>query len=208
MMEGTEGTEAIEGLERSAYRSRWDDGTLDVFGGVGVLLLGLCWMADLVAVGAVVPAMVVPFWVVARKRFTEPRIGRVRFGAARRDAERGAFGWLAVVGVAVLAVVLTGYLTTAGLPEWADDWLTTWVAALPVALIGLLVLVGGLMLGLGRFIAYAGLLIVVGWGGVRFDWEPGVQIALAGGLLAIAGMAVIVRFARAHPRLDGTGLEP
>ena len=66
-------------LEIALFRSYWDDGLLDLLCGFGLLLIGLGWALDQVALAAALPALLVPLWGPLRRSLVEPRAGFVEF---------------------------------------------------------------------------------------------------------------------------------
>ncbi|MGD8276426.1 MAG: hypothetical protein PVH00_00305 [Gemmatimonadota bacterium] len=187
---------AIEELERGAYRSRWRDGTLDLFGGLGVLMVGAAWWVDLYWLApALVPVLMV-LWMGVRRRVVEPRIGRVRFSRERREREATGLWGAVGMGVVVLLVLVLLWVfrgeRMAVVPR-------EWVRGLPVALLGLMALVASLMTGLVRFAGYALILAGVGAIGVMLGLEPAPQILIGGTIVTLAGGALLFRFLAAHP---------
>ena len=80
-------------LEGRLFRRYWDDGLLDLLVGVGVLLIGIGWVCDQVALAAFTPALLVPLWRPLRARLVEPRLGAVEFADKRvRRQRRHALG--------------------------------------------------------------------------------------------------------------------
>lgn len=186
-------TGQVNQLERRLFRQYWDDGLLDVFSGVGVLGLGICWAVGLVAVGAVVPALLVPLWVPFRRRFVEPRAGMVEFADQRVDQNRRGLAGSALIGLVALAAV-------AALAFWAAPNpagpLRAMAPALPALLLGLMAVVAGLILGLPRFVVYAGLFAVAGLGVAVTDSRPEVAILAVGLLVLASGAWRMSRFLR------------
>ena len=89
-------------MEKRLFRRSFDDGWLDVLVGLGLTGIGVCWLAGAIALTAVVPAVLFPFWKIGREALVEPRLGRVRFSEARtEETRRSLTGWL-VLGASVL----------------------------------------------------------------------------------------------------------
>jgi len=140
-----------ESLERNVFRSFWQDGLLDCFAGIGLLGLGVAWVTGHAALGAAIPALLVPIWPLVRKRVTAPRIGEVRFTPARRDKEGRKFTHVGLtLGVGLFAATVF-FLLRSGRADISV--LRSWIAALPAALLGLMSLVTALLWSLRRFLA-------------------------------------------------------
>jgi len=186
-------------MERQSYRSRWRDGTLDLTGGLGVLAVGASWNAEIFwAVGFVVPILM-GFWFVLRRRLVEPRIGRVRYRRARREAEKSGTRGSVLLGAGLLAAVLVFQLFQIRGGGGFDAWTRDWIPALPCALLALMALVTAAMTSLGRFVLYAAVLLVTASVATPLGVEPGPQILMAGAIITLAGLVRFVRFLSRHP---------
>jgi len=187
---------AIGDIERGAYRSRWRDGTLDLIGGIGVLLVGAAWWVDLYWLAPAAVPLLIVIWAGVRRRVVEPRIGRVRFGRERREREASGLRVSVLLGVLLLLVlILVWAFRDGGGPTVPRAW----VSGLPVSLLGLMALVGGLMTGLVRFAGYALALVGVGVIGALSGMEPAPQMLIGGCIVTLAGAALLFRFLSEHP---------
>ncbi|MAK63831.1 MAG: hypothetical protein CMF75_03655 [Maricaulis sp.] len=183
-------------LTRALYRRSFDDGWLDVLVGFGLTLIGCFWLIDQVVLGALVPAVLFPFWTIGRKKLVEPRLAAPSFGAPQTARTRRALtGWVlfgAGVGLTELAFVF--FLRTTGES-------TTLAVAIPAILVGT-GLFSGLIIGARRFLVYGLLAIgtglVGGWAGVE---QPGWLLVLAGLPVLVAGLVLLVRFFRDFPEV-------
>ena len=70
-------------LESRLFSHYWDDGLIDLLAGIAIVALGALWLADLVAVGAAVPAMLAVVWAPLRRALVAPRAGTVEFSDGR-----------------------------------------------------------------------------------------------------------------------------
>ncbi len=185
-------------VERGVVRSFWDDGLIDTLSGVAVLLIGICWQYDLVPIGAIAPAMLVPLWKPLRKRFTEPRLGYVEFSDAQESRQRSFLTWSIAAGFMTFAMGVGVYFIVRSgggrLP------LGNWVAALPACLIGGLAAVTSLLILVPRFIGYAIALVLSGISVVLLDQRPGVALIAGGLVVTSVGLVRLVSFLRSHPQ--------
>jgi len=187
-------------LEQKAYGSRWDDGLLDLFAGVSVLLLGVLWLIPgAEAFGGIAPVLLVPIWPVARKRITEPRAGYVEFGDARRGQERRVFRSLLLVGMGALFLGVAAYFFVRGDGRMGEDWVAIVIPALPGVLVGIGAVLAGLMIGLDRLMAYGLLLMALATGFTYYGAEPGLYLAVGGAIVTVLGAIRLSRFMTAHP---------
>lgn len=192
-------------LERQSYRSRWQDGTLDLTGGLGVLAVGGSWTSELFwGVGFVVPILIV-FWFLLRKRVVEPRIGKVRFRRERRESERSGIQGSLLLGAGLLAIVLVIQVFQIRSEGGVDSWIRDWIAALPCGLLALLALTAAALTKLGRFVVYAAVLLATATVATPLGLEPGPQILIAGAVITLAGLFLFARFLSGHPLPAATG---
>lgn len=183
-------------VERRIVRCYWDDGLIDILSGLGILLIGIAWQCDLVPLGAVVPAMLIPFWRPLRKRITEPRLGSVEFSDAQEGRQRSFLLWSIAAGCLAFGLCVGIYFTAnSGAGEFSFG---PWIAAMPACLIGGLAVAVSLLILVPRFVGYGLVFVAAGVAVVLLDRRPGVAI-IAGGIVAtLVGLLRLVTFLRSH----------
>ena len=188
-------------VERGIVRSFWDDGLLDVLSGIVVLLIGVAWRFDLVPLGALAPAVAIPFWQPLRAWITEPRLGHVEFSDPQNARNRSFLVWSIVMGcmMLILATSLFFYVvrTERALP------LQDWVVAIPSWAFAVLAFLTSLVILVRRFIGYAGVFAVLGVVAVAFQRRPDFAILIGGVFVTVAGILRVLTFVRSHPQTDG-----
>ena len=187
-------------LERRLYRHYWDDGLLDVFSALGVLLIGVLWLRDLPAAAAIVPALMVPLWGPFRQRFVEPRLGFVEFSDSRERQNRKRLKLVVYFGIIALIAALELYFHRELLPEIPG---TRLVAGLPAMLLAIPAAMTALLIASTRFLVYSVVLLVAGSAGAFLDLSPGAIMTIAGALMFVIATAVFARFLRANPAEPG-----
>jgi len=189
----------LEQLERQVYESTWSDGLIDVCTGFALLAIGILWVSGQSAYSTIVAPLMVPVWVAARKRITEPRMGLVKFGTERIGKERKQLLGLFLLGVAAFVFGLTWYFF--GVNDASIDLLQKLniIAGLPAALLAIPAFFVALTLGLPRFMVYGALLLVAAIPVVLFDVHPGWAFIPAGALCLALGSFLLVRFLNRHP---------
>jgi len=186
--------------ERGLYGASFDDGLLDLFCGAVLSLIGVAWIFDLVVLGPIAPALLLPFWPLARRWITEPRTGFVRFHPERAAREkRKRLGFLAL-GCGFLVAGIVVYFAVRGGEHrsWAHL-----VRGLPGLLLGVGAIVAGLVFGLARFLVYATLLMAGGGVVIHERLDPGWSIVGAGVAITLAGLILLTRFVKRHPAVTG-----
>ncbi|MEZ5967627.1 MAG: hypothetical protein R3C00_01005 [Hyphomonas sp.] len=186
-------------LESHLFRRSFDDGWLDVLVGAGIVLIAASWIADAYAIGAVVPAVLYPFWKSGRQKLVEPRLGAVQFAKARvAETRRNLAGWLAfgagVLAIELLVLVFGRRAGMTGLPA-----LTNAAVAIPAILIGI-GLLAGLLVGARRFVAYSVLAFAIGIAAAARGFDRPAWLILAiGAVILSAGIVMLARFLTTHP---------
>lgn len=191
----------IHDLERKIYRSLWEDGLLDLFVSVGLVLIGFTWLSDVAWMGGIVPVLLIPFWPLAKRSISAPRAGSFTPSRHRHAWEQRRLMALALAGVVTLGlgIVVYFYLTVRG--SSGTNWLTVVIPGLP----GVLVAIGmggvGVAFGLHRFLAYAVALAATGVLAALGLFGPGWAFVLGGAAVLIWGGVVLGRFVSTHPVL-------
>lgn len=189
-------TRSTHALENHLFRQYWDDGLLDLLSGIGLLLIGGAWTLDLVPLAAAVPAILLPFWVVLRRRIVEPRAGVVEFSAAREHRTTRLLSGSAWLGAGVLLAMVAMYLI---LPSDPGPLLPVLTPALPAVLLALPAALVGLGLGLPRFLAYATLLVACGAVVVMASLPPATAMFVTGLVVVANGARLLHAFLRLTP---------
>jgi len=187
----------LERLERSVYRSQVDHGLFDILIGAFLVAIGLMLHADLDYMPVVVFLIGVYALKAARQRLIEPRIGRVRLKAERR-ARLKAWRWLTLLAmvVAVFGVLALSGLGWIDYPDSARSLVVTGCIALPLAL------AAGLF-DIHRWFVHAAIVFAGGLVEWQFALAYGSSWYVSGGLIVLAGLALVLRFIRRHPADDG-----
>lgn len=184
------------GIENRVYRAYWNDGLLDVFAAVGVLLIGIAWTFDFVVGGAITPALLVPLWGPFRQRFVEPRLGMVEFSEKRERTNRDRLLLVILLGIGAFALVVSLYVLR---DRQALDPAVSFIAGLPALLLAIPAALTAILVSTSRFLVYAALLIISGGVGAMSGLEPGPILVSAGiPILLIAGI-VLLRFVHNNP---------
>ncbi len=178
-------------LESHLFRHYWDDGLLDLFVGAGIVATGCLWLLDLVAVGPIIPVVLVPSWALARKRLIEPRAGLVEFSDSRSARNRNVLAGSVVLGLFTFALFIASFFW---LMPVENDLLPVVIPGVPAFLIGLILALTGFWLGLPRFMIYAGLLMVGGIGVAIADARPEAAMISGGALVILGGVHLLIRF--------------
>jgi len=193
-------------IEDNLLRRSWDDGLLDLFSGIGLLLIGIAWQLDLVPLGAIGPALLVPRWNPVRDGFIVPRAGYAEPGPRTRD--RMTRGMVMLISAGVVSFVLGIALFVlvrgeAGVPAALSA--AHLVPALPAVLIAGGAILAGRAFAVPRFYAYALVLVVAAGATIALELGPAAPM-LAGGVFAtMGGVVFLARFLRENPVVEEGG---
>lgn len=183
-------------LERKVFQHYWDDGLLDLFAAIGVLLIGVFWLRDFPVGAAFVPVWLVPAWNPVRRRFIEPRLGLVEFTEDRERRNRKMLQLTLYAGIAFLIVGLELYFFRDDLPVEPTVAL---IAGLPAFLLALLAIFTAALIGTARFVAYAVILVLTGVAGALLEWTPGMILTVAGAVMLVIAGILLIRFIVLNP---------
>lgn len=185
-------------LRKKLYLSYHQDGLIDIIIGATILGFGL-------QIATENSAFLFLTWIWAilytplKNRITVPRLGYVRFEEERKTTMR--LGLMVVIGVLVLAM-FTGlflFLRADSLPQTLSDWLKQYYMLvlgifMAIPLIGI-----AFWGGINRLVIYAGLIIVVIFGGIQLGIDPPVYMIALGCLILLSGLWILFRFLKQYP---------
>ena len=192
----------LKEIERRVWLRTFEHGLWDVAIGLLLLSFGVGILTEFYWLSAIVVPVCVPAMRDLARRLIVPRIGQATFRGRRKRSlarVRVILTVLALVGLGMFA--FTGLATRDAAPTWM-----TWVRSHFVVVIGLIwggaLVVAGWAVGYPRLYAYGALL----FGGllavdlVPADVHLGHALAVIGGLIALIGMGLLVRFVLRYPR--------
>jgi len=189
-----------DAMETALYRSFWDDGLLDLLVGVALLAIGTAWSCDLVALGAVAPAMLVPLWAPLRAKLIEPRAGYVEFSLRRRERTARGLRSVLLLGTAVLALGIGGYVIARNGLSHPDAGRL--VAGLPGALLALGGAIVAGLTGARRFLLHGLVLLCASIGAVSLAAGPAWPMLIGGATVALTGGILLARFLAGSARFE------
>jgi hypothetical protein len=189
----------LKEVEQAAYASKWQDGLIDLFAGVGVLGIGISWLSEFMVFSACLPALLIPLWAGVRKRITAPRAGSVVFTKKRMAKERRGLWGLALLGVLGCLWGGVAVVIMRTVPNHGGEITGLLVAALPNTLLGIGAAAVGFLFGIQRFLAYAVVLFVCGQIGAFLHLDPGYLFLPGGLVMVVVGIIMLNRFLHQNP---------
>lgn len=193
----------VDQLESDVYRSRFDDGSIEIFLGLSLVWIGCAWvfLPDFAGLAGVLPAIFVAPFVTWRRKFLESRLGYVRFGTERRSWERRNLLIAVLGGVAILLLGVGVYLVVSSdrsPPDIIESLLPGVIAFLLAAFVAAL----GLITGAWRLYVVAAVLVIGGVVAAIYDTNPGAPLIPAGVVSAIWGTVTLISFTRSHSVME------
>jgi MFS family permease len=177
------------------------DGLLDIFIGLGILMAGLSFWAGMFWMAGAWVAILMPTWIAARKSITYRRA--VDEDPQLEQNNRYPLVMAVLVGL-VLMGVLVGVVFTLGsenLPS-LRTWLSSYIHLVIGLGIALFLMITAAVMRIPRFTIYAGLVAAVFAAGQWLGWVFWMSMSLSGGLMALLGIAVLIRFILQHPLIS------
>jgi hypothetical protein len=200
-------------VERKAYRSFYQDGLWDLY--LGALLTWLfsadLWIGELSRLPfyAIYLGGAFVVWLLfytGRRFITIPRLGQVRFGAARRARKLKMIILLPIsiaLNLGTVVFALLARQNPALQAAWVDS--RSWMGYVISAIVGITIAVLGYLLDFDRLMLYAPLWAISFILIEYFDTQLGVW--LTGGLSMLVGLVLLIRFLILHPKADLPPLE-
>jgi hypothetical protein len=187
----------VKELERKAFTSYHEDGLVDIFAGLWLVFFGiLCMCTDKPWFAGMFPVYGLPFFAIAKKKITIPRIGYVKFSEQRKTLMFIVYLWI----VAMLTVFGILYYTD-NCPAWIYALLSKYPQLLFGIVFGLLFFVFALVTRICRFYAYAVLVFAVSVIDhvsrlhIRYEYLP----VAVGVFIGSVGVLVLIQFIQKYP---------
>ena len=199
---------SLREVERRTYISYHQDGLIDIFVGVyvllfgfGILLMTVTEFSTWFVIPAIFPAIMVPIWISVKKRITMPRIGYVKFGSRGANKLMAVFLGLMVAGLGAFMV-----FSFSSSQAWALA-LRNLIISNGMFIIGIsAAAISSLFaytMGLKRLYAYAlltlALLFAAHFAIIPFAYS----LLTIGVLMIINGSILLMQFIRKHPLSQG-----
>jgi hypothetical protein len=199
---------SLREVEKRTYMSYHQDGLLDIFVGVyillfalGILLMTVTDFSTWFVIPAIFPAIMGPIWISAKKRITMPRIGYVKFGSKGANKLMAIFIGLMVAGLGVFMV-----FTFASSQGWAltlkDLIISNGMIIIGIGAASISSLFAYTM-GLKRLYAYGLLTLALFITGHFITIPFGYFLLTIGLVIFINGFVLLMQFIRKYPLPQG-----
>lgn len=187
----------LKKIERKAYTSYHEDGLIDVFAGFLILSFGVWLILDMAWMGWILWFVAVSAYAAAKRVFTIPRIGFVKFAPHRVKALLAiaviVFSLFALLGVVAFMQVEGG-----GTPIWLLVAIENYMLVIGVSVAASFCLVG-YTFRIRRMYAYALLTLIMFVTGHFLYFPLYYYVILLGTLILLFGLVMLIRFVRRYP---------
>ena len=191
----------LKRIEKRAWLRTFEHGLWDFGIGVMLALFGASILTGYTWLSPVWIPIAIPMMQVVGRKLIAPRIGRVTFRKRRQRSMLRVRLLLTALAVAGLGMFLfTSWSTRPSAPEWVG-WFRLHFVVVIGAIWGGALAIGAWAIDVPRLYGYAVLLF-----GTLFvsDFTPGYNLGHAlvvvGGLIALAGVTLFVRFLHRYPQ--------
>lgn len=194
----------LKEIERRAYTSYHEDGILDIFIGIGVLIAAGYMMTDLFWMAGTSVAIFTPLYIQVKRSITFPRLGQVTFSRKRTGRSKKTMLFILLLNVAglLLGVVFFSAVTGPSNPAWYDLVVRWYGVVLGVVIAGLEVVFAHLS-DLERFNWYAAVTLVVIPSVHLLGTPLFAHLAVLGAVVTVAGLYQLQRFRLKYPLVAG-----
>jgi hypothetical protein len=182
----------LKNIELKSWTSYFQDGLWDIFIGLLMLGMGIYILLDEIIWHILILSLALLVLIVGRRLVTIPRVGRVKFGPARKFKQKKV--------MAVGAISLLVGLALSFIPLSVADPPQTVVAAIAWIWIVLIFGLVAYFMDFRRLFAY-GLLFAIAMAFViAFDnLIPTILVLVSGGIALITGLVMFTHFIRNYP---------
>lgn len=197
----------LRNLERQAYLSYHQDGVLDIFIGLSILLFGAWILADMAYLAGAFAAVFTPIYAQVKKQVTVPRLGFVKFGPTRTAKTQKTVLVLVLVGVmAFLPGVLLFATTEMGI--LAPIRLLIDYGMIVIGIAGAAVLsVVAYLSELRRLYVYAALVLTLFVSGHFLTAPLPYYLMTLGTIILLSGLYLLITFQRKYPLPTGAPID-
>jgi hypothetical protein len=183
-----------------SYADTHQDGLLDIFIGLCVLLAGVYILTELVYMAGIIPALFLPIWGPARKK-TLQRLGLREMPNSQKSKTRLMLLFTLFLGLLTLSAGLGLYLVLSidSLPPQWVGWIGEhFLFGLGVLGAAMLVF-SGWMTGIRRLYVYAALLLSFLVVGAALGIEVPLALIALGVVILVCGLFIYWSFIRRYP---------
>ncbi len=187
--------------QKFAAKTMTEDGLIDLFAGVGLIIVGYFWLVDNAAVSAIMPFALINMWKVARRKISEPRLGQVTLVREKKSHILTGRIILSIVVLTLAVGIILWWMGGAG--QILGTGYFPLFASGPSLLIAIITLFSAVYLKSRRFFGYAAWLVISAGIAIWLERGPATAFMIGGVPFVGIGTVLLAAFLRRHPREDG-----
>ena len=188
----------LKTAEKFAAQTLTEDGLIDIFTGIGFMIIGYFWLVDNSAVSVVMPFALIGLWKTSRRYISEPRIGRVTLAKETKATIKTGRTILAVIALTLVVGVIAYLLGGAGDIQGTAYY--PLFAAGPSLLAATLIFFHAKHLKCPRYYAYAAWLVAAAGIAIWLGEGPAKAFMLGGVPILLGGFWYLIKFLSSHPK--------
>ncbi|MHA1544383.1 MAG: hypothetical protein ACTSU8_04545 [Alphaproteobacteria bacterium] len=188
----------LEKAEKFAAKTLTEDGLIDIFAGIGMIMIGYFWLVDNTALSAIMPFALISLWKVVRQKVSEPRIGRVTPAKEKKsDIKTGR-----IVLLIILLTLAVGVISWAlgGAGDIQGTGYYPLFAAGPSLLIATFAFFHGRHYRCPRFYGYATWLVAAAGITIWLGEGPAKAVMIGGIPFLLVGFVYFFKFLSTYPK--------
>ena len=193
----------LKEIEKKVYLSYHQDGLLDLFLGIAIILFGIGMATDQSYIGGIMPAILFPMWAAIKKSITIPRIGNVNFGTDRKIRMKKEYTFFVIFFSITVIAGLVMFFAFGNMPARLDALLRKFIM-LPLGIIGAF---GFSFLAywkqINRYYILAILILVFILAGPLLEIPHPIYFIALGMVLFLVGLFFLIRFLIQNPKVSG-----
>ncbi len=187
----------LKEIERKAYTSYHQDGIIDIFIALFIMSFTVWMILDMIWLGWMFFIVGASIYAAAKRAFTIPRIGFVKFAQQRVMAAIVIFLGLLLLS-SVLGFVTLMQIEGGSTPLWLLLAIEYYMPVIGVS-VAALFCVGGYTFRTKRMYIYAFLTLILFVTGHFLYFPLHYYMILLGALILLFGLAMLIRFVRRYP---------
>ena len=184
--------------QKFAAKTLTDDGLIDLFTGIGFIIVGYFWFVDNSAISAIMPFALINLWKMTRRKVSEPRLGSVTLPKEKKTHVLTGRIILAIIAMTLVVGIILWWLGGAG--EILGTGYYPLFASGPSLLVAVIVFFSGIYLKAPRFFGYAAWLVGAAGIAIWLEYGPAMAFMIGGVPFALIGAILFGRFLQTNPK--------
>lgn len=188
----------IKEAEKFAAKTLTQDGLIDIFSGLGLIVIGYFWLVDNTALAVIMPFALISLWKSSRRYISDPRVGRVTPAKETKATIKTGRTILLIISLTLVVGVIAWLLGGAGDIQGTGYY--PLFAAGPSLLIATFTFFHARHYRCPRFYGYAAWLIAAAGIAIWMGEGPAKAVMIGGIPFLLGGFWYLAKFLKTHPK--------